>query len=108
VSNRVLNVSEARRELPRLVQRLAKGGGAVSIGPRGEETAVLVGIEEYRALQARAKGTPPSGWGDLRVEIVGDAAEIEQEIQAIRADFTGSLGHRARRLQGHSVRRKRA
>ena len=108
MSNRVLNVSEARRELPRLVKRLAKGGGAVSIGPRGEETAVLVGVEEYRALQARAKGAPPGGWGDLRVEIVGDAAEVEQEIQAVRADFTGSLEHRASRLQGRSARRKRA
>ena len=104
MAKRVLNVSEARRDLPRLVKRVAQGGKAVAIGPRGEETAVLLGIEEYRALKARAKGAPANSWEDLRVEIVGTADDVEQEIRRIRTDVAASLERRAQRLQERPAR----
>jgi prevent-host-death family protein len=108
MSNRVLNVSKARRELPRLVKRVAQGGAAVAIGSRGEETAVLVGIEENRALQARAKGGSAEGWEDLRVEIVGTAEDVEQEIRRIRMGSTDNLDRRAHRLEERPARRRRS
>lgn len=50
-----LHVSEARKRLSALVERVARGGPAVAIGRYGRERAVLVGAEQYARLTRAAK-----------------------------------------------------
>jgi prevent-host-death family protein len=51
-----LAISEARRRLSALVERVAGGGGPIAIGRYGSERAILVGADEYARLTS---GTPP-------------------------------------------------
>jgi prevent-host-death family protein len=56
-----LRISEARKRLSQLVERVACGGAPVAIGRYGRERALLVSAEEYRRLKTstrRAKPTP--------------------------------------------------
>jgi prevent-host-death family protein len=46
-----LPISEARKHLSQLVERVARGGRAVAIGRYGRERAWLVSVEEYARLQ---------------------------------------------------------
>ena len=54
-----LQVSEARKRLSALVERVAQGGAAVTIGRYGRERAVLVGAEQYAQLTRAAKRRSP-------------------------------------------------
>ena len=54
-----LQVSEARKRLSALVERVAQGGSAVTIGRYGRERAVLVGAEQYARLTRAAKRSAP-------------------------------------------------
>ncbi len=49
--NETLNLSEARKNLPKLVDRV-RAGQAFIMSRRGTEQAVLIGIDEYRRLKA--------------------------------------------------------
>lgn len=49
-----LRISEARKRLSQLVERVAQGGAPVAIGRYGRERAILVSAEEYGRLK-----TPP-------------------------------------------------
>ena len=51
-----LAISEARRRLSALVERVARGAGPITIGRYGSERAVLVGADEYARL-TRTRGT---------------------------------------------------
>jgi prevent-host-death family protein len=55
-----LQLSEARRRLSALVERVAQGGSPIAIGRYGRERAVLVGAEEYARLAKRARPRPAS------------------------------------------------
>jgi prevent-host-death family protein len=46
-----LRISEARKRLSQLVERVARGGAPVAIGRYGRERALLVSAEEYRRLK---------------------------------------------------------
>lgn len=81
---RVIQVSEARRELSRLVKRVAGGGESVVLGPRGRAAAVLVGAREYRELRERAAGRAPAGWENLRLRLLGTMEDLEADIEASR------------------------
>ena len=50
-----LPLSEARRRLSALVERVARGGPPIAIGRYGRERAVLVGADEYARLAQRAR-----------------------------------------------------
>ncbi len=52
-----LQVSEARKRLSALVERVARGGAAVTIGRYGRERAVLVGADEFARLRRAADAT---------------------------------------------------
>jgi prevent-host-death family protein len=41
-----LRISEARRRLSQLVERVARGGGPIAIGRYGRERALLISPEE--------------------------------------------------------------
>jgi prevent-host-death family protein len=84
---RVLTVTEARKRLPWLLDRVAEGRGPYHVGPRGKASAVLVQPEEYERLQriAAAAG-PQAGWDGLRLELVGSADDLEKDWAAMRAE----------------------
>ncbi len=83
---RNLNVSEARRDLPRLVRQAARGA-SVGIGPRGKSAAVLIGADEFEGLRRRAQAPQgSSGWERLRLELDGTIDELDADLRAIRAE----------------------
>ena len=49
-----LQISEARKRLSQLVERVARGGGPIAIGKYGRERALLVSPEEFGRLKAAA------------------------------------------------------
>ena len=53
-----IQISEARKNLSRLVERVANGGGPIAIGKYGEERALLVSPAEYHRLK-NANGSTP-------------------------------------------------
>src|SRR5262245_46765781 len=54
-----LRISEARKRLSQLVERVACGGAPVAIGRYGSERALLVSAEEYRRLKNYARRAKP-------------------------------------------------
>jgi prevent-host-death family protein len=65
-----LRISEARKRLSQLVERVARGGAPVAIGRYGRERAVLVSAEEYKRLKisTRREKPPRSLEGTLILE----------------------------------------
>jgi prevent-host-death family protein len=106
VAKAVLNVSEARRELPRLVRQVAAGGSAVRIGPRGQAAAVLVGSDEYAALTSQAAAPRKDRWAALRLEIVGSPEDLDAEMRRIRSEISDSIDRRAAQLGSPAKRRR--
>jgi prevent-host-death family protein len=54
-----LRISEARKRLSQLVERVARGGAPVAIGRYGRERALLVSAEEYRRLKTSTRRAKP-------------------------------------------------
>ena len=54
-----LRISEARKRLSELVERVARGGAPVAIGRYGRERALLVSAEEYRRLKTSVRRAKP-------------------------------------------------
>ncbi|MBV8773265.1 MAG: type II toxin-antitoxin system Phd/YefM family antitoxin [Deltaproteobacteria bacterium] len=48
----MLPISEARKRLSQLVERVARGGAPVAIGRYGRERALLLSAEEYKRLKS--------------------------------------------------------
>jgi len=55
MSSKPLAISEARRRLSALVERVARGAGPIAIGKYGNERAVLVGADQYARLVRRTR-----------------------------------------------------
>jgi len=53
-----IQISEARKHLSQLVERVANGAGPIAIGRYGEERALLVSPAEYRRLQNAPERAP--------------------------------------------------
>ena len=84
----VITISEARRRLPTLVRDVARGGGPVLIGPRGEPAAMLVDPAEYEGLRLRCadRASERTGWKGARLEVVGPHEDLERELREMRAE----------------------
>jgi len=54
-----LRISEARKRLSQLVERVARGGAPVAIGRYGRERALLVSAEEYERLKTSVRRAKP-------------------------------------------------
>jgi prevent-host-death family protein len=63
-----LRISEARKRLSQLVERVARGGAPVAIGRYGRERALLVSAEEYRRLKTQRAKRPRTLAGTLTLE----------------------------------------
>jgi prevent-host-death family protein len=79
-----LQVSEARKRLSALVERVARGGPAVAIGRYGRERAVLVGADQYARLTRAAKrGTPRQHTLEGTMELLCSPAELAAESRRL-------------------------
>jgi antitoxin (DNA-binding transcriptional repressor) of toxin-antitoxin stability system len=85
---RALTVSEARKQLPRLLREIARGGGPFLLGPRGEPLAVLSAVPARDGAGVVGEGL--GAWEGLRLQIVGSPATIDQDIAAIRREAVSS------------------
>src|SRR5215472_12632597 len=54
-----LRISEERKRLSQLVERVARGGAPVAIGRYGRERALLLSAEEYRRLKTSSRRAKP-------------------------------------------------
>jgi prevent-host-death family protein len=89
-----LQVSEARKRLTALVERVARGGGSIAIGRYGRERAVLVGIDEYTRLVGRARrrsGRAPSLEGTLTLAC--SPSELEAESHRLGELWLATFEH---------------
>ena len=87
-----LPVSEARKRLSALVERVARGGAPVAIGRYGRERAVLVGAEEYARMAKRRRGaraSAPSIEGSLT--LLCSPAELTAERRRLGALWLAGL-----------------
>jgi prevent-host-death family protein len=97
-----LRISEARKRLSQLVERVACGGAPVAIGRYGRERALLVSAEEYRRLKTstrRAK-PPPTLEGTLTLECSPE--ELIAESRRLGESWVASVDvdERKRRRSG--------
>ena len=82
--SRPLQVSEARKQLSALVERVARGGAAVAIGRYGRERAVLVGADQYARLTRAAKrGAPRRQTLEGTMELLCRPAELAAESRRL-------------------------
>jgi prevent-host-death family protein len=98
-----LQLSEARRRLSALVERVARGGPPIAIGRYGRERAVLVGADEYAQLAKRARPRPASVRTiEGTLTLMCSPAELRAESRRL-----GELWHAALE-EGASARRRPA
>lgn len=80
---KTVNISEARRLLPRIVEEVARDGGRVDITRRGEP---MVSIVRSADLETKAEAHPAGGLPPaLRVEFICDPGELVSVIHELRA-----------------------
>ena len=99
-----LRISEVRKRLSQLVERVACGGAPVAISRYGHERALLVSAEEYRRLKTstrRAK-PPPTLEGTLTLECSPE--ELIAESSRVGDFWVASLDL-AKRKQRRSSRK---
>ena len=106
VASRPLAISDARKRLSALVERVARGGAPVTIGRYGAERAVLVGADEYARLRhglEREAPAVPSLAGSLKLTC--SPAELAEESRRLGALWLTALDQsptRARRRRRSS------
>lgn len=87
-----VSIAQAKRELSRLVVRVACGHEVIVLSSRGQPKAVLLGLEDYERLSAEGAGGQIVKLGGLWK----DVPEItEEEITQVRREMWGRLGQRA-------------
>jgi prevent-host-death family protein len=80
MSAKPLAISEARRRLSALVERVARGAAPIAIGRYGSERAVLVGADEYARLTRRTRtGTERPGSLEGTLSLVCSPEELIAE-----------------------------
>ncbi|HLG37909.1 MAG TPA: type II toxin-antitoxin system Phd/YefM family antitoxin [Nitrososphaera sp.] len=95
-----LSISEARRQLARLVTGVNRAGLTVTITQHGRERAALIGINKYQELSEKAqaferaqpKTTPFTVKGSL--ELSCSLQELEDTMQRIRRTWAEAV-HRS-------------
>jgi len=103
-----LQVSEARKRLSALVERVARGGAAITIGRYGRERAVLVGAEQYARLTRAAK-RGASGQRTLEgtMELLCSPAELAAESRRLGVLWLEALDRDPRASSRRVPRRRR-
>ncbi len=110
MASRSLQVSEARRQLSTLIERVAQGGASVTIGRYGRDRAVLVGAEEFarlrRASQTKAARQPATLEGMLTLTCT--PAELIAESRKLGELWLAALDQAAKRRTPRRRARRRA
>jgi prevent-host-death family protein len=108
VPARPLPLSEARRRLSALVERVACGGAPVAIGRYGRERAVLVGAEHYARL-AGARRAASARLNSLEGSLVLECspAELIAESRRLGELWLAGSGVPSGRRRGRGRRRPR-
>ena len=100
-----LQVSEARKRLSALVERVARGGPAVAIGRYGRERAVLVGAEQYARLTRAAKrGSARRQTLEGTMELLCSPAELAAESRRLGELWLAALDRPPPRRARHRRR----
>lgn len=86
---KALPIGEARKRLPELVRRVAKGHQPVAIGRNGRPEVMLVAVG---ATTLAVERHPLRGL----IEIVGSERDLERSQQQLRSDIHTSLEQTAR------------
>ena len=81
-----LRISEARKRLSQLVERVARGGAPVVIGRYGRERALLVSAEEYRRLKSSTRRAKPQQTLEGTLTLECSAEELIAESRRL-GDF---------------------
>jgi prevent-host-death family protein len=103
-----LQVSEARRRLSALVERVARGGAPIAIGRYGRERAVLVGADEYARLAKRARPQPASGRTiEGTLTLTCSPAELSAESRRLGELWLAALEESSRAPRRRASRRRR-
>lgn len=100
MASRPLPISDARKRLSALVERVARGGAPVTIGRYGAERAVLVGADEYARLRkGREQAAPqvPSLVGSLKLTC--SPAELAEESRRLGALWLTAFDESSTRVQ---------
>ena len=102
-----LQVSEARKRLSALVERVARGGAAVTIGRYGRERAVLVGAEQYARLTRAAKrGSPRRQTLEGTMELLCTPEVLVAESRRLGELWLTAFEESAQQLQPHRRARR--
>jgi prevent-host-death family protein len=92
MASQPLQVSEARKRLSALVERVARGGRAVTIGRYGRERAVLLGAEQYARLTRAAKrGVRRGQTLEGTMELLCSPAELAAESRRLGEAWMDAL-----------------
>jgi len=93
-----LQVSEVRRRLSALVERVAHGGAPIAIGRYGRERAVLVGAEQYARLVRTSKTLSRRNRATLEgtLELTCTPAELIKESRRMGESWMAAVDGRAR------------
>jgi prevent-host-death family protein len=106
MASQPLRVSEARKRLSALVERVARGGTAVTIGRYGRERAVLVGAEQYARLTRAAKGAAARRHTlEGTMELLCTPAELVAESRTLGDLWLTAFDQSAQRLTRRRPRR---
>ena len=113
VANRhPLQISEARKRLSALVERVARGGAPVAIGRYGRERAVLISVDEYARLEEASSrtGSKRTLEGILTLSCSPEdlIAESRQLGELWLASLEGRQGRGSRTMSARSRARSRA
>lgn len=83
MSSPPLQISEARKRLSALVERVARGGRPVAIGRYGRERAVLLGAEDYARLTRKSKEPSPTTTIEGSLTLTCTAEDLVAESREI-------------------------
>lgn len=82
MATRSMGVSEARRQLPRLVRTISEEGGRIDLTVRGEPRVSIVRTTD---VATRGRRTRPSTSDVLRVEFAVPPGDLVDVVRALRA-----------------------
>jgi len=107
MASRPLQLSEARKRLSALVERVARGGTPVVIGRYGRERAVLVGAEHYARLTRTAqRQTRPLHSIASTMSLTCTPEELIAESRRLGELWLGAFDENSKRLTRRRPRRK--
>lgn len=97
MTERKLNVSEARRQFGRLVAGVSRRRLCVAITQHGKDQAALIGMREYQELAQKARAFERSTKKTAPFKLKGSlelrcsAAELANEMRRIRARWARAI-----------------